>query len=229
MPENKNTCDQKTESHALEADKADSLPRSQSADDEAVSVEGTDHRVGVPSLEELRERLKAPDLTPHRPLTGLVKLEAELEIRSMALKQLSDPQRAHVDLDLLLYQLMQTIDTGYASRTTAPRIRQGLIGLYAGLNPSDAADAIVCRTLVGLSNSVMEAHARIARTSNPKALGVNFRHIEKGTRTIMDLVEARDRRSGRQRPKVRSINVESGAQAIIGDVHAHGRGKDDED
>ena len=185
-------------------------------------------KTSPPSPQELKEKLKAPDNGRRHPLRGLAAAEEALEIRSTALNELANPEREPMDADLLIHQLLPTVYPRHGLKTMAPRVRQGLFRLYKNLGPTDAADAIICQALVALSNSNMEAHARAACAMSAKALAINLRHIENATRTIVHLVEARDRRSGKLR-SVRSINVECGAQAIIGDVHAHGPGKDEEE
>src|SRR5262249_12206817 len=68
--------------------------------------------------------------------------------------------------------------------------------------------------LVAMNNSVMECHARAARTDNPRVVDTNLRHAIKGTRAVIDLVEARERR---RNPKniIENLNVNSGGKAIV--------------
>jgi len=98
----------------------------------------------------------------------------------------------------------------------APNLRGDTVRLFSALKSRDAIESILNRLLVAMNNSVMECHARAARTDNPKVVDTNLRHAIKGTRAIVDLVEARERRRSPTNVTVERVNVNAGGRAMVG-------------
>ena len=182
-----------------------------------------------PSPDELKARIKARLGAPSRPLWALAKAEAYLHERSAALAKLSSPRKKVPDQGLLTHQLTRTVNTNGVPKTMAPKLRSGAFDLFSALQSEDAAESIVDRAMVSLCISVMECHARVAETRDPKAIGMYFRHIEKGTRLLIDLTEARANRRGAKKITVANVNVEAGGQAIVGNVETQTRRSENED
>jgi hypothetical protein len=111
----------------------------------------------------------------------------------------------------------------------APKLRGGAFDLFSALQSEDAAESILDRAMVLLCISVMEGHARVAETRDLKAIGMYFRHIEKGTRLLIDLTEARASRRGAKKITVANVNVEAGGQAIVGNVETQKSRSEKED
>ena len=108
----------------------------------------------------------------------------------------------------------------------AYRYRDDAVGLYRNLHPTDALESVLVRTLVGLNNAVMESFERAAydRTSSG-ARDVNLRHAMKGASVLSELAKTLDNRRGigRQPVTVGQVKIESGGQAIVGNVdHSSG-------
>lgn len=172
-----------------------------------------------PSLDEVKDRIVAARRRgPDRPLGHLAWVEDDLHARSAALTKLSSPQQKQPDKDLLVHQLTRSINTSYVPKTMAPQLRGDVVALHSALQSSDPTDSILNRLTVAMTNSVMDCHARAAQTSNPKAIDTNLRHAVKGTKAVIDLVEARERRRGPKQIMVGKVNVEAGGQAIVGNV-----------
>ncbi len=172
-----------------------------------------------PSPDEVKARIKAAHRRgPSRPLQALAKAEADLYARSAALAKLSSPEQKRADTNLLIHQLTRTVNTSYVGKAMAPKLRGDAVALYSALQSSDPVDSILNRLLVSMSISVMDCHARAARTENPKAIDISLRHAEKGTRVIIDLVETRTHRRGPKKITVGNVNVKAGGQAIVGNV-----------
>jgi hypothetical protein len=172
-----------------------------------------------PSPDEVKARLEAArQRGPSRPLYALAKAEADLNTRSAALAQLSGPEKKRPDL--LIHQLTSTVNTSYVPRVIAPKLRNDTVALYSDLHSSDPIESILDRLTVATLNNVMACHARAARTENLKAIDVNLRQAAKGTRVVIDLIEARARRRGPQKVRVGNVNVKAGGQAIVGNVEA---------
>jgi hypothetical protein len=153
-----------------------------------------------------------------RPLAKLARAEAELQTRSAALAKLSNVPQKKPDKRLLVHQLVRTVDTSCAPRTFAPELRNDVVGLYSSLQSGDPIESILDRLIVGMLNNVMACHARAAQTYDPRALDVNLRHAEKGSKAIVDLVQTRERRRNPNGLVVGSVNVEAGGQAILANV-----------
>ena len=174
-----------------------------------------------PSLDEVKDRLIAARRSgPTRPLMHLARVEDELHAQSAALNKLSSRQQKPRDKNLLVHQLTRTVDTSRVAKTIATKLRGDAIALYSALQSEDPTDSILNRLTLGMLNSVMECHARAAETSNLKALDTYHRHVVKGTKSIIDLVEARERRRSPKQITVGRVNVEAGGQAIVGNVEA---------
>ncbi len=172
-----------------------------------------------PSLDEVKDRIVAARRRgPSCPLGSLAKAEDDLHARSAALTKLSSPQQKQPDKNLLVHQLTRTVNTSYVAKTMAPQLRGDAVALYSALQSRDPIDSILNRLTVAMSNSVMDCHARVAETSNPKAIDTNLRHAVKGTNAVIDLVEAQARRRGPTQLMVGKVNVEAGGQAIVGNV-----------
>lgn len=80
------------------------------------------------------------------------------------------------------------------------------------LQSQDGIESILDRLIVAMSNSVMACHARAAETRDPRAIDVNLRGAEKGSKALIGLVEARERRRNPKQFVVEKLNVE---QAIL--------------
>jgi hypothetical protein len=188
-------------------------------------------KVGAPpSPDELKARIKARlRRGPSRPLGALAKAEAYLHERSVALAQFSRHGKKVPDKDLLVHQLTRVVSTNNVSKTMAPKLRGGAFDLFSALQSEDAAESILDRAMVLLCISVMEGHARVAETRDLKAIGMYFRHIEKGTRLLIDLTEARASRRGAKKITVANVNVEAGGQAIVGNVETQKSRSEKED
>ena len=72
----------------------------------------------------------------------------------------------------------------------------------------------------------MACHQR-ANTRNPKALETNLRFAEKFTRLTMDIMNARENRHPPKNIKIGTVNVETGGQAIVGNLENQIQGRDD--
>ena len=187
---------------------------------DSASCQAPDMKASAPPTpDEVKDRLRrARRSGPHRPLARLAQTEAELQTRSAALARLSSPQQRRSDKNLLVHQLVRTVDTRYLPRTLAPELRNDIVGLYSALQSEDPIDSVFDRLIVGALNNVMACHARAAEAGRPQAIDINLRHAERGSKVIIELVEARERRRNPKQIVVRKVSVEAGGQAIVGNV-----------
>ena len=94
------------------------------------------------------------------------------------------------------------------------------MALYTALQSGDPIDSILNRLIVAMTNTVMQSHGRALETRNPQAIDINLRHAVKGTKAVIELIEAKTRRRGSNQITVGKVNVEAGGQAIVGNVDA---------
>ena len=170
-----------------------------------------------PSSDEVRRRIAAGHRHgSRRPLELLARAEADLESHSAALANFSSPERERRGSDLLSYQLSRAVNTNSVPNVMAPNLKADTVALFSALNSRDPVESIFNRLVVAMTNSVMECHVRAVQTSNLSALDTNLRLATKGTRAIIDLVEARERRRSPKNIVVGNFNVNAGGQAMVG-------------
>jgi hypothetical protein len=104
--------------------------------------------------------------------------------------------------------------------------KAGSLSLYYELGPRDGAEAMLAALSVGVSNATMDCLSDAARTKNfPEIRDMNLRNGFRGALVATELLDALQRRR-RQAPKgvtVGNVNVEAGAQAIVGNVQTDGQ------
>lgn len=175
-------------------------------------------------LYQIKQRLKRGDLGPHRPLAGLVQVEAELQTRSEVLAEIPDPP---VDRELLVHQLVRVVDTRYKNSDTTRTLRREAVRQYRALKAADPVESMLNRHIVGMSVGALDSHALALQTSNPKVADIYLRHAEKMTQIFIQLVDLRDRRRSPNQPLVGNVHVGAGGQAIVANIEAQGEERDD--
>lgn len=103
---------------------------------------------------------------------------------------------------------------------------EGAVALYAEIGPRDGLESVMARVAVALGNGVMDCFGRAGRSGNFLSVrDINLRHAIKGVNALAELVKAFDNHRGRNQQKVTvgQVNVQSGAQAIVGNVGARER------
>jgi hypothetical protein len=97
--------------------------------------------------------------------------------------------------------------------------------LYHDLEPRSGRDSVVARLIVATSGLTLDCLARAARTEEPYAREVNLKYGFKGASAVARLIEVYDktRESPPQGVSIGSVNVEAGAQAIVGEIQVGAR------
>ena len=102
--------------------------------------------------------------------------------------------------------------------------------LYLGIQPKTALEAILASLIVGISNASNECLAQATQVTpdHVQFRDVNLRHALKGATVVTQLIEAleRVRGNGPRNVSVGNVNVQSGGQAIVGNVQAGQRGEE---
>lgn len=101
------------------------------------------------------------------------------------------------------------------------------VNLYSELEPRDPPAAMLAALAVAVTNTSMDCLNRAVRCYDSlHARDLNLRHGLKGASIVRDLISALDSRHGRTPSGVNvgEVNVESGGQAIVGNVERHEAG-----
>jgi hypothetical protein len=130
------------------------------------------------------------------------------------------------DAMLVAYQVTDTVNVpAGANNAHEWQLRDVALALYAAIEPRDALESVLARLVVGVGNGVMDCLSRSARNGDClESRDVNLRHAIKGSLAVSEMVKAIDNHRGRDRQKVTvgQVNVQSGGQAIVGNVERRG-------
>jgi|SaaInlV_120m_DNA_3_1039746.scaffolds.fasta_scaffold00966_3 hypothetical protein len=130
--------------------------------------------------------------------------------------------------NLLLSQAMHS-DGRAISATPAARI-QPVVALMDSIDPMNAIEGMMAAQMIALHNMAMDCSRRAAASSQSLAgRDMNLRHATKLMNAFTNAATALDKHRGKGQQKItvehQHVQVESGAQAIIGDVNLEGRVK----
>jgi len=206
---------------ALDAEpKADAPPcMSSDGPDQAPDAKTSTPQVKKgPPTREVIARMKAASIYGN-PLAILAHKEADLHAHSAAKLSTFDERRP--DPDLLVHQLVRAAGTRFGNSHKGTKLTGDAVALYSALQSRDPMESILHRLIVGLSNTAMDCLSR-AQTGNPRARELELRYANKSAATIGDLMKLRDTRRGQggSNVTVGKVKVESGGQAIVGNVNA---------
>jgi hypothetical protein len=91
---------------------------------------------------------------------------------------------------------------------------------YTALGATDEVESIMDRHIVAMSLGALECQRQAILTGQPKNMVMYYRHAEKMTQILVQLVDARERRRTPRKPFVVNVNVNSGGQAIVAQIEA---------
>jgi hypothetical protein len=155
--------------------------------------------------------------------------EGQLVVQPTELLPLVPVPLNEPDAMAIAYQVAGSVSVAPGTDHTHEwQFRNDAIALYAAIEPRDAIESLLARLMVGLSNAVMDCLGRAAQSGNwlePRKLNLGF--AVKGGLAVTQIVKALDHHRGQDRQKVTvgQVNVESGGQAIVGNVGPRGRRK----
>jgi hypothetical protein len=100
-------------------------------------------------------------------------------------------------------------------------VKHGVQGLVDEFAPADAVESTYAPVIIGIRNAVM-ASLCLATKGSAERRDIELNTAFKGAGVLAQLLQAFDvhRRHGGRRFTVGNVNVESGAQAIVGNVEA---------
>ena len=99
------------------------------------------------------------------------------------------------------------------------------IARYREFAPADATERLLASLSVGLQAAAMTSLQHAAGTESLLVRTEELKNAIRAARAVADLLEALDRRRGRgkQSVAVGQVTVETGGQAIVGNVNSEGR------
>ena len=107
------------------------------------------------------------------------------------------------------------------------KINQGAVDLYHGLEPKNGLEAALSMLMVGVTNTSLDCMSIAARVppQEMECRELNMRYGLKGAQVVAQLAETLERIRGKSPKNVRvgKVNVESGGQAIVGNVSTDGK------
>ncbi len=132
-----------------------------------------------------------------------------------------DPQELRrVGAELLTeLQIEGSVSISYPDDKVVDLVQRGAQGLVDEFAPADAVESTYAPVIVGIRNALM-ASLRFATQGSVERRDVELNTAFKGAAVLNQLLEAFDVHRGHagRRFTVGNVNVESGAQAIVGNV-----------
>lgn len=168
---------------------------------------------------ELRSRdLPSVKLTPTGENSVALTIQSEPAEVTMAAYGTDSP----AFLEGLLRQIVDARPTVNATEIDATFALQAV----KGIGPKDAAEAMLAAQMVAVHQATMRAAQRLGATNTVQGLDLHEKTMNKLARTYAAQMEAlkRYRSKGEQKVLVQHVNLEAGAQAVVGVVERSGRG-----
>lgn len=107
------------------------------------------------------------------------------------------------------------------------KIGEGAVDLYHGLEPQNGLEASISMLLVGVTNASLDCMSIAARVppQEMECRELNLRYGLRGAQVAAQLAETLEKIRGKAPSNVNvgNVNVESGGQAIVGNVSAAGK------
>jgi len=123
--------------------------------------------------------------------------------------------------------IMQAANTASNDMKTPVQKTKQAVGLIDGIRPTDAVEGMLAVQMSALHNMAMACAARSMQPNQTfEGCDMNMRHAAKLMNAFTHAVEVLDKHRGKGQTitvKHQQVTVESGAQAVIGDVN-HGGG-----
>lgn len=161
---------------------------------------------------------------PLEPAPSPCNEEVPAEIMLPAIQQGTrevDPGPAAGGQPLVSKLLVSQLAGSVPQWLSKPEQANDAIELYQRFEPHDASEAVLSALTVGLLNASMDGLERAARSGlKPEVRHMELKLTHNGATQIANLIKLLDTHRGLGTPKVSvgSVNVSSGANAIVGNV-----------
>jgi hypothetical protein len=116
-------------------------------------------------------------------------------------------------------QIRESVSISYPDKLVDLTLKEGAQGLVDEFAPADAVESTYAPVIVGIRNALMTS-LRFATQGSVQRRDVELNMAFKGAAVLNQLLEAFDVHRGHagRRFTVGNVNVESGAQAIVGNI-----------
>ena len=122
-------------------------------------------------------------------------------------------------------QVALTLNTWGFSEEESTVLKKACVARYGEFAPTDETERLLASLSIGLQNAAMTSLQYAAIDETARGRSEELRNATSAARTAANLLEAIDRHRGRgkQSVTVGQVNVETGGQAIVGNVNSEGR------
>ena len=126
---------------------------------------------------------------------------------------------------LAAVQTALSLNTSGFSDDESRTLKKASVARYREFAPADATERVFATLSVGLHNAVMTSLEHAAGADMLDVRSEELRNATRGAKIVAELLEALDRHRGRgkQSVTVGQVTVETGGQAIVGNVNSEGR------
>jgi hypothetical protein len=126
---------------------------------------------------------------------------------------------------LAAIQTALSLNTSGFSDEESGALKKASVARYREFAAVDATDRVLATLSVGLQNAVMTSLEHAAGADMLDVRSEELRNATRGAKVVADLLEALDRHRGRgkQSVTVGQVTVETGGQAIVGNVNSEGK------
>ena len=124
-------------------------------------------------------------------------------------------------MTLMLVQLKSTLPSWSADDEG---IFNGALAMLHEIAPRNQMEGMLAVQMIACHNMAMEATQRaMAPNQSPEFVSENFSRAQRLMKTFVAQTDALSKLRGDQRTvTIKHVNVNAGAQAVVGDVHHHG-------
>ena len=122
-------------------------------------------------------------------------------------------------------QTAASLNTSEFSDDIAGTLKTGAVARYLEFAPVDETERMLATLCVGTHNAAMASFRHAAESNCCDVRSQELKNADRAAKSLIDALEALDRHRGRNKQdvQVRQVTVESGGQAVVGNVNSEGR------
>jgi len=160
-----------------------------------------------------------------KPINSTVETKTSEAPRSETdVAKVADNDRQASDA-LAAIQTAFSLDTSGLSEEESSLLKRASVARYREFAPVDATERVLATLSVGMQNAAMTSLEHAANVDCFDVRSQELRNATRAAKVVVDLMGALDRHQGRRHQDVQvgQVTVETGGQAIVGNVNAEGR------
>ena len=122
-------------------------------------------------------------------------------------------------------QTAASLNTSEFSDDIAGTLKTGAVARYLEFAPVDATERMLATLCVGTHNAAMASFRHAAESNCCDVRSQELKNADRAAKSLIDALEALDRHRGRNKHDVQvgQVTVETGGQAVVGNVNSEGR------